>query len=92
MNSVEYLQKNGITNAYICADPAFMLREDQTSVINNYSEKILGVNLSPLANRYLKIEKDDEEWPEVWSNILENIYKKYNLFYIIIYSLDTYIK
>ena len=76
--SLEYLQKNGVTNAYICADPAFMLREDQTSVINNYSEKILGVNLSPLANRYLKIEKDDEEWPEVWSNILENIYKKYN--------------
>lgn len=75
--SLEYLKENGVTNAYLCADPAFMLRNEQTVFDNENSMKTLGVNLSPLANRYLKIKKK-EEWSILWSNILINIYNRYN--------------
>lgn len=75
--SLDYLKENGVTNAYLCADPAFMLRDMQTVFDRENSIKTLGVNLSPLANRYLKIEQK-EEWQILWSNILINIYNSYN--------------
>lgn len=75
--SLDYLKENGVTNAYLCADPAFMLRDMQTVFDRENSIKTLGVNLSSLANRYLKIEQKDE-WPILWSNILINIYNRYN--------------
>lgn len=55
--SLSYLQENGVTNAYLCADPAFMLKHEQTTYDSRYNVKTLGINLSPLANRYLKTKK-----------------------------------
>lgn len=74
--SLEYLKQNGITNAYLGADPAFMIRTLQTSA--NTNTKVLGINLSPLANRYLKDKYTEVEWINVWCEKIYTIYKKYN--------------
>lgn len=76
--SLEYLKKNGITNAFLCADPAYMLRTEQTTLESIDNTKTLGVNLSPLANRYLNVKLKDDQWPVLWSDILIDIYNRYN--------------
>jgi len=69
--SYAYLKSNGISNIALCSDPAFIQRTVQ---IENNLKNILGINLSPLANRYLNLRKTDEEWIEIWADIITKIF------------------
>lgn len=51
--SFDYLTSNGVKNVYLCADPTYMQRTKQKRT-SSTNKKIMGVNLSPLANRYLR--------------------------------------
>lgn len=68
--SYNYLKNNGINNISLCSDPAFMQRELQYI---NVKKKILGVNLSPLANRYLRLSLTEEEWIEKWARVIKAV-------------------
>lgn len=71
--SYEYLMENGITHIQLCSDPAFYLRTIQTI---QCKKKALGINLSPLSNKYLKVSHDINEWVEIWTKIIERIVKE----------------
>lgn len=73
-NSYEYLKMQDITNVQYCADPAYMLRTVQK--IGESKERVLGVNLSPLCNRYLDADMTEEEWLELWSDRIEALFQK----------------
>lgn len=74
--SYAYLRDNGIkNNVTLYSDPAYMLKSLQYG--NSHEErKVLGINLSPLSNAYLNYEKSDEEWIEVWADIIFKIYTR----------------
>lgn len=76
--SLDYLAANGVKNAHLIADPAFMLRERQTTVTADCSPKVLGINLSPLANRYMGMSKTQSEWQQIWADRISEISKRYN--------------
>lgn len=73
--SYDYLIRNGVKNIYLCADPAYMQRTIQRST-SDTDKRIMGVNLSPLANRYLNFEKSQEQWIALWSERLIEIFSK----------------
>lgn len=67
----KYLKENGVENIVLCSDPAFSVKTVSTRL--EFTQKILGVNLSPLANRYLGEEHTEMEWAEIWANIIIRI-------------------
>jgi len=74
--SYDYLRLNGVVdNIHLYSDPAYMLRSIQCE-IHNDSMKVLGINLSPLSNRYLKMKKTENEWILCWANVICEIYRK----------------
>ena len=67
-STYEYLKTNGVKNIVFCSDPAFSVRTITStgdSTINT-----LGINLSPLANRYLGKTYTEEEWIDIWTDII----------------------
>lgn len=75
--SYDYLKKNGIKNIALCSDPAFIQRTIQIN-IKPRDKKILGINLSPLANKYLCIEKTETEWIGTWTELIIKAFKAVN--------------
>jgi len=72
-NSYRYLLSSGVENIALCSDPAFIQRTLQTT---QTKKNILGINLSPLSNRYLNQEKTTEEWLEKWANVITYIIRE----------------
>ena len=70
-NSIDYLKANNITNVQLCSDPAFMQRTIQSANPAN----VVGINLSPLSNRYLKEKHSIDEWISIWSSFIKSIYE-----------------
>lgn len=68
--SFDYLKRNDVKNIELCTDPAFALRTLQTS---SERKKIIGFNLSPLANRYLSSNNDCDEWIQKWSKVIHSV-------------------
>ena len=74
--SFEYLKLNGVgDNIKLYSDPAYMLRTVQCD--SGIQRKVLGINLSPLSNRYLKHTKTSDEWICAWARVVEKIYKEF---------------
>lgn len=73
-NSYEYLRTQGVSNIKNCPDPAYMLRTLQKTVEDK--EKVLGINLSPLCNRYLKANLTEDEWLELWTERIEALFHR----------------
>lgn len=76
-SSYQYLKKNGVKNIKLCSDPAFISRTIQVNE-SEQNKKRLGINLSPLANRYLKVAKSGEEWVEFWADFIIKAVKQLN--------------
>lgn len=73
--SFEYLKSSGVgDNIKLYSDPAYMLRTVQCE--SDTKEKVLGINLSPLSNRYLKHIKNNDEWICTWAQIVKKIYEE----------------
>lgn len=68
--SFMYLKENGVDKVALCSDPAFVQRTIQK---DDTTTGILGINLSPLANRYLKSSKTEREWVEYWADAINII-------------------
>lgn len=73
--SNEYLQTNGIVNSKVYADPAYMIKTEQTDLTKK-ENKVLGINLSPLANRYAGVNKNEGEWIEFWANFIKSVVRE----------------
>ncbi len=73
--SFDYLRDAGVTsNIVLYSDPAYMLRTLQASEVE-HKGKILGINLSPLSNRYLEGERSEDAWIAAWADAVEKIYR-----------------
>ncbi len=73
--SYEYLRSNGISNISLCSDPAFALCDIGSKKEINSRNRVLGVNLSPLSNRYLHADQEKTKNVDVWVGIIEKIMK-----------------
>jgi len=69
----DYLMKNGVTKIVLRADPAFFMKTKSECNYSPNNIRSVGINLSPLANRYLGIDHSYEEWVEVWTERIEQI-------------------
>lgn len=68
--SYDYLKSNGVKRIYLCSDPAFIQRTIQCS---GEKQNILGINLSPLSNRYLEDSLSEAEWVDKWAEMVLQI-------------------
>lgn len=73
--SFDYLKSSGVAdNIKLYSDPAYMLRTVQCE--SEAKEKVLGINLSPLSNRYLNYTKTNDEWICAWAQVVKKIYEE----------------
>lgn len=73
--SFDYLKSSGVAdNIKLYSDPAYMLRTVQCE--SDTKEKVLGINLSPLSNRYLEYTKANDEWIHTWAQVVKKIYEE----------------
>lgn len=73
--SFDYLKSSGAAdNIRLYSDPAYMLRTLQCE--SDTKDKVLGINLSPLSNRYLNQTKTDNEWICAWAQVVKKIYEE----------------
>lgn len=86
--SYSYLIQNNVHSVEMFSDPAYIQRTIQT---NSEKKDILGINLSLLANRYLDLNLDKDEWVERWSSIIYLLYKElgYKEVYLIPHVVNT---
>lgn len=71
--SFDYLKSSGVSdNIKLYSDPAYMLRTVQCE--SHTKEKVLGINLSPLSNRYLNHTRSNDEWICAWAQVVKRIY------------------
>lgn len=81
--SLLYLNSNNVDNAKLFSDPAFIQRTIQTS---SERKSILGINLSPLSNKYLlSKDQDSNRWISAWADYITGLFKEldYGLIYLI---------
>lgn len=75
--SFDYLRDSGVNERILLySDPAYMLRTVQASE-SKPAEKVLGINLSPLSNRYLEGERTEDAWICAWADAVEKIYRQF---------------
>lgn len=86
--SIKYLENNGVSKCVLYSDPAFIQKSLQTE---QKQKTILGINLSPLSNKYLHEKKNYEEWVSLWANrICElNAHLKYDEIYLIPHVVNS---
>lgn len=73
--SYDYLRNNGIkNNIALYSDPAYMIKTIQCE--KETKNRMLGINLSPLSNRYLNYDRKNKEWTDIWTNIIYRICEK----------------
>jgi polysaccharide pyruvyl transferase WcaK-like protein len=73
--SISYLKENGVSKCTLYSDPAFIQRTVQTE---QKKKNILGINLSPLSNKYLQANRSREEWVALWSDYVYGLFDHLN--------------
>ncbi len=74
-NSVQFLTNYGINNIGLFADPAFIQRTVQTDELH---KDVLGINLSPLANNYLRCKNEQDDWALKWADVISLVFQRLN--------------
>ena len=75
-STYDYLKLNGVKNMVLCSDPAFCVRT--ITATDGLTVTTLGINLSPLANRYLGKTYKESEWINIWTDLIIRTMKKFS--------------